>query len=427
VKSGAVAVLVAIALSCTGRTAIRTAPKILRTQPTKLDCAVPVTLAGELQVTHCKVCGESREHGTEDPIFLEGSLELPDFATDATVFQNGWSARYIHDDHRVTAVASAVQDIVRQGRTLRWNSVGLLRDQNFDDAYEYCSTYTVLAWNRNALGVAVDHSPGSSGSELIAGDATVKSDRAQDSALVDMRLSRPHPAQPVLLPQRVAAILPRGFQFFWTSQDVIPFPSACFFQGADDVLSECQRDDNDLLQLAFYQDHGEGFRSPSPVASSAVDTRRVGWVTYGILKDNDTRRDYEFKSLASTFGGVDVGVIEPPFSITPRNDLRGCISTREPTSEEVVIENVPFRTAIPVLAGWDLSYACRDHHVKEVGVSIDEFSYRLDPLAQTGTLRYRVSRVLRDDGNADFAFDHVVNVLGIGPLTQLVHPEGPVD
>jgi hypothetical protein len=427
----AIAAVAGLIVSCRDQSASKVSPTIvLATVPTESACAVPVTISGELQVTHCRVCGKSDVSGREDPVVLEGRFDLPIFATDATVFQNGWKARYLHGDQRVTAIASAVQDLDRQGRTLRWKSIGLLRDQNFDNAYEYCSTYTVLAWNRNTLRAAVNHTPRGNSFVLIDGDTTVTSNEFHGSALMGMRLTRPHPAEPVSLPQRVASVLPRGFQFFWTSTDVLPF-LACFFPGSDEVVSDCGRDDNDLLQLAFNQDHGEGFLLDEGRGNAggvtAVDSRIVSWVTHGIIKDNDTRHDYEFKSLASTFGGADIGVIQPPFSITPRNDLAGCINSRPPTvvSEDVVVMDVPFQVAVPMLTGWELSY-CRDHHLREIGVWIDSFSYSLNPLTQTGTLRYRLSRVLRDDGDADFSSQHSVNILGFRPLTRLTHPDGPV-
>ena len=131
----AIAALVPLVVGCRDRSGGNVAPgKVLATQPTESNCTDPEGLNGELQVTHCRVCGESRASGTEDPIFLDGRFELAGFATDATVYQNGWSGRYLHGDHRITAIASAIQEIKLQGRTRRWVFWGLLRDQDFDDA-----------------------------------------------------------------------------------------------------------------------------------------------------------------------------------------------------------------------------------------------------------------------------------------------------
>ena len=56
---------------------------------------------GTLIVYHGSGCAESKKSGTEDVLKVEQSLDLPAYATNATVFLNGWRLKYLHDDHHV--------------------------------------------------------------------------------------------------------------------------------------------------------------------------------------------------------------------------------------------------------------------------------------------------------------------------------------
>lgn len=399
----------------------------------QIECSVALNRADRLQVAQCTQCGESDVRGTESPVSLNGSFRLPDFASDATVFQSGWRLTYLDGSHKITGVLAAVQNIRRRGRELLWDSVGILRDQNFDDGYKFCNFVSVVAWDRAKVRMAVDHSQ-REGLGVFDGDGTVSSKKGQGSALTYMRLFRDHPFRPSTLPQPPAVVLPRGFEFVFTSSDF-----GCFDPSGDVIVSTHCRDDNDLLQMAVHKDHAEGFlpRGGPDNANgpNRVDTTVVGWTTFGIIKDNDARRDYRFKSAASTLGGTDVRAIEPPFAVEPRDDIggfsSGCIGTGQSgvVTSEVVIENVPFEAAVPVLAGWDIGYGCRDDDVKDIGVWIEDFSYERIPFLanKSGTLRYRISRVLRDASQSEqHAFDHSIDILGIGPVVTQLGPGGGV-
>jgi hypothetical protein len=399
----------------------------------RAECSTPIVHGDELQVVHCRQCGTSNVSGKESPIVLPGSFTMPAFATRATVFQNGWRLSYLNGSHKITTVRAFVQDIRRSGQTLLWNSEGILRDQNFDDGYEFCSTYTILAWDENKVKIAVDHAD-KSAHPLFKADGLVESDREDGSALLSLELFRENPANPSSLPQPVAAVLPRGFDFFFSSHDVFP---PCFDPAGDPAVGDKCKDDNDLLQLAFHKDHAEGF-APRGAPDNAdgpgrVDTTVVGWTTYGIMKDNATKRDVRFATAASTLGGEDVRAIEPPFSIRPRDDPSGCL-TPLPSGDgvvttEVVIERVPFEVAVPVLSGWNIGYQCEDDDVQDIGVWIESFEYtrQILPFEQGGTLRYRIARSLRN-ASADqaFKFDHIVDILGIGPVIIPLGPDGGV-
>jgi hypothetical protein len=163
---------------------------------------------------------------------------------------------------------------------------------------------------------------------------------------------------------------------------------------------------------------------PDPPASHA-DSGFVSWDPYSIFKDNDTRRDYLFAEIASGMAGADVGVVQPPYAILPADDgpgfFSGCAtvgSNGVVVSQDLVIEDIPFQFAIPMLTGWDLEYLCEDHNVKEIGIWIDHWSYQSPgPGAAGGTLRYTVNSILRDNGNNGFFSNHKITILGLKSIS----------
>jgi hypothetical protein len=118
----------------------------------------------------------------------------------------------------------------------------------------------------------------------------------------------------------------------------------------------------------------------------------------------------------SGLGGDDVGVIQPPFSVLPHEDVGffgACSEEGTKTgvqTEEFEIDNVPFEYAIPMLTGWDLQYACDDEHVAEMGIGIDIWAYDKN----AGKINYTLSSILRDrNSRPGFGHRHKVTVLGI--------------
>jgi hypothetical protein len=172
--------------------------------------------------------------------------------------------------------------------------------------------------------------------------------------------------------------------------------------------------DHHILQLAYNMDHNEAFLEGGkdynssvpvpdlPFANRRIDASHATWESYGILKDNDLRRDVGHTHYAAVLGGDDIAVVRPPFSILPAEDngpFTGCLTTPgNVKTEEYVIEDLPFNYALPMLTGWDLRFDCDDEHVTEVGVWLEDFSYEKAPDAPTGTLRYTLGSVLRDKG-----------------------------
>jgi hypothetical protein len=158
----------------------------------------------------------------------------------------------------------------------------------------------------------------------------------------------------------------------------------------------------------------------------------VSWETYGIFKDDNTRRDYLFGEIVSGLGGNDVAVIQPPFSILPKEEDEssffdiftgsGCISSPLAVqTQEFVIENIPYTYAIPVLTGWELSsdLCIGDEHVNELGIRIDEWRYEKIP-GIPGTLRYKLASRL--SSGTEGGYRHKVAVLGLKPEARGTTP-----
>lgn len=365
-------------------------------------------------------CAESKKSGREDVLKVEQSLDLPAYATNATVFLSGWRAKYLDEDHHIDGLATTIGNIRLERNTLKWQAAGVLSDQNFDDAYSWCYSYTVVAWNSSNLNLTVDHDDGSC-------DPNDSSDPSQANFFYDTNHGKWPKAttalssfpsflqNPDFAASKTVAVLPRGFGFDWKGCDV----------------------DHHLLQIGYNLDHSEIFIengkkyrkkdkdvTPSlPSTASRVNSGFVSWETSAIFKDNDRERSYGFGEMVSGLGGNDVGVIQPPFSTSPVDPSESSF-TNDPAcdgstgprgvvrTEEFVIENVPFEFAIPMLTGWELGWLCDDEHVKEIGIWIDEWGYDKN----TRTLRYKLSSILTDnDDYPGHYYSHKVTILGLRP------------
>jgi len=91
-------------------------------------------------------------------------------------------------------------------------------------------------------------------------------------------------------------------------------------------------------------------------------------------------------------------------------------------TEEVVIDNIGFEHAIPMLTGWDLAYTCNDRHLKEAGIWIEQWSYQPPAGGVGGRLRLTLSHILRDDSVAAYRALHKVGVLGLRPVPVRGNP-----
>jgi hypothetical protein len=388
----------------------------------------PVFDDGTIFVYHGFGCAESnKKQGViQDVIRVEQSHDLPPYASNATVFLNGWNLKYLNGDHHVAGLGNLVSNIRLEGRTLKWNAVGIISDKNFDDPYNWCYRYTVVAWNTSKIDLTVDQNDGCNDKDQGEANFFNADNVGTTTALSSFFGFLQNPSFNLGKP---VAILPRGFGYKWKGCDV----------------------DHHILQLGYNLDHSEIFIEggkqykkknqditplpiPSPPASqtSRVDSGFVSWDTYTIFKDSDSRRDYDFGEMVSGLVGKDVGVIQPPFSILPDEEsgrFETCIDTlpRGIQTQEFVVENVPYEYALPMLTGWESSYGCNgDQHVAEVGASIDEFHYDKNPGSSVGTLRYKLSFTLHDKNNSPgFDFSHKVTVLGLKSVPSVTSKQVP--
>jgi len=380
------------------------------TELTSEDRTVVFEEPGTIIVYHGHGCAESNKSETQDVLRVEQSLDIPLYATNATVFLNGWHLQYLlgDDDRNVAGLGTLIRNIRLEGKTLKWEAHGALSDNSFETGYSWCYYYTVVAWNPSNINLMVDHKDGCDARD----PRKTNFFRADNVGATTALSSFPTFLQnPDFASSKTIAILPRGFTFMW---------------GKDVLGDVCDVDDHNLLQIGYNMDHSEVFiekdkkyrKTTETVANSEsrVGLEYVSWETSAIFKDNAKRRNYTFGEIVSGLFGNDVGIIQPPFSILPVEDISNCVSSNISgmKTEGFVIENVPYEHAIPVLTGWELNYDCDDQNVKEIGIWIDEIHYDKDPNVQTGTLTYKLSSILKDkDYNPGVGRSHKVTVLGL--------------
>ena len=393
----------------------RSAPAPVRVPPMVQTRAAPITVPNTLATIQGSSCAELAPSRGEIVIEMEGSEPLPDFATTATVFLNGWKLRYLSGDHDVREIRAMIDKVALDGRTLRWVARGQLSDKNFDDSFEFCYWYVVLAWNQAVMDAATDN-----GNILGRGGTAVQSEPAGGS---DPRFGESHNPAHASAYARIAAargkrtiaILPRGFGLHLDPECLVP---VCYQVGGGGL----ELDDVPLLQLSYvlgpservlaagvyYAADDQFFAGPT-----RVEEGLVSWRSAGILKNNEARNTFGFREYTTALFGNDVDVVQPPYA-PPVRDNRprpGALvgGTGIVTTEETV-ENVPFSYIIPMLSGWELRYPYNDERVREVGVWVHDFYHSgLPP-----TLRYKLSWVLRDNDDIPPAFmSHRVNILGL--------------
>lgn len=375
---------------------------------------------------HGSACASSDNDGAEYMSIVDGSQELPDWATNATVFLNGWNTSYLHDDHHLRSLGTAIIKILidtKDGKKiLRWKTVGGIADKNFDDGYRFCYHYTVLAWNDSALDLVVNHEDACDRKGTAPSINQVRriSEEAQTTV-------SGFTVVPKLLRRVQASVLPRGFGFYLRAQDDHHFLQLAYNLSQSETILENKRYD-----VA----HSESTVNPLASNTSRADSGRfVSWATQAIFKDEaESFREfndadgYVFGEVVSGIGGKDVEIITPPFGIAAQISsgfLTGCLNPPGGNiiTTEYTVTNIPYEKAIPVLTGWDLHYSCRkDHHVREAGIWISSWNYTKPPRSARGKLKYTLSRVLRDDEANSFEVLHRVSILGL-KLTSTAQPE----
>jgi hypothetical protein len=371
-------------------------------------------------VYHGFACAESNDSDHQTVLRIEQSRAIPATMNRATVFLNGWRFKYLNGEHKILGLGTSIFKIRVENNELKWEAGGVIGDHNFDDPYRWCYRYTLIAWNQAVFTAGPDH-------------RDVHTFRGDNAAGWETALSfHPTYTSTTLTGEygpTNAAILPRGFGFFWADQN-----------------------DNNLLQLAYNLDYSERFVADGKRyvsgtidvgGADAVDQAATSfhtWETKTIFKDNSLKRDYGTAEIVSVLAGPGIGVVQPPFTIVPVEDKSNCVAFGDPESESRTISQVPFDIAIPVLTGWDLSYVCDDEPVEEIGIWIDSFEYTGPAGGPGGLLKYTIAAVLHDQdrGNAN-RFRHRVSILGFnrvpgviaGPSLEsgprfVVTPSGPL-
>src|SRR5438034_1134844 len=256
---------------------------------------------GTIIVVHGSGCTQSKR---DDQIVLqvEQGLDLPAYATDATVFLNGWRLRYLHDSRHVMTILSSISNIRLEGNTLKWLATGVLSDEDHNDPISWCYNYTVLGWNPLNLKLVVDQNDGTCDLNDHR-DANFYADKNKDT-MTSLSTFSSFLKDPDFASGKSVAILPRGFGFLW----------------------DCG-ESHHLFQLGYNQDHSEPFIEKGkrykkrnediapefPNPGNLVGSGFVSWQTSAIFNDDTTRRDYFFGEIVSGLGGPDVNIIQPPF------------------------------------------------------------------------------------------------------------------
>jgi hypothetical protein len=359
--------------------------------------------------------GKAKLSSGKRMIKVQQTVPIPDYATRATVFLNGWKLNYLGGDQHVlglgTVLAKINPDI--RNKTLSWNAVGLLRDDDFEEGYEFTYYYTVIAWNDGTLNVGVDSGSAAKfcSTDTDLPDKSFLAFSNGTTALSSFGLFSTTPPVPSSQP---VAVLPRGFGYSWYGSDHHLLQLGYNLDHSEMFAEKDKIYSNNKDHVRTVGDIFSGITAPLPSSASLVDSGFMSWNTYAILKDDSGKRDYVFTEAVSTLFGLDVHPIQPPFSILPIESASGGFDGAGVKSKDIVIDNVPYEYAIPVLTGWDVGYTVSDQHVKEIGIWIDEIHYR-EPNDPPGRLRYKASSVLHDDDTyPDNYFRHKITILGLG-------------
>jgi len=390
--------------------------------PTQANAPVPSVVFE--QVGSIKVMeGVTRATSLAKPALRgEQSVELPAYANQATVFLNGWQAAYDDSHHPLHDVAATLGRIqVPPGQKISWNALGGLADYDADETCTWTYRDTIIAWNGALVRAMVDHNDAAhycKSKEADGGDNFFEGGNTESKATTALASFPSFLRNGGFAGGRQVAVRPRGFVFSWSGAG-----------GGDDPH---------LLQLAYHlesvapfvrqQAYYKAVSQVQPRANSAAEKANgefVSWKASVTMKDDSRRRDYSFVEFVSGMGGPDVEIIQPALAILPPEDVDGGLGGGGLKSAEVVIENLPYTWAVPMLTGWDIGYTVDDQHVKGLGIWVDRVHYERPPGPPTGTLRYTVSSSVKDnDDYPDNYCRHQVTILGLKPTGVVVRPEG---
>lgn len=382
---------------------------------------------GSIKVMH-GVARATRAASGRGFLRVEQSIELPAYANQATVFLNGWKAAYNNSDHHLADVATLLGRIRVAPGKITWNAFGWLSDYA-GKPFTWDYHYTIIAWNDVNVRAMVDHNDG----ERFCKDGkangddnffTGKNDSNPTEGVVSTTALSSFPSflkNAGFASGRQVAVLPRGFGFSWSNTDHHLFQLAYNLESVAPFLRD----------QPYYK--AETQIKPLPDGSAEkANGEFVSWKTSVIMKDNSLRHYYYFTEFVSGMSGPDVEIIQPEFTILPREDVNANITGGGPKgglkSADVVIENLPYTCAVPMLTGWEIGYEPPgegDQHVKELGIFLENVSYERPSGSSVGTLRYRISSIVVDnDAFPENYFRHKMTILGLKPVGVSMRPEG---
>jgi hypothetical protein len=353
---------------------------------------------GTIQVLH----GGARAGAAKGvTLKIEQSVPLPPYANQAAVFLNGWRLSYHGSDQHVVALGSVIERVRVGGGRITWNAAALLRDDGGEEAFDWEYRFTVIAWNDAVLHAMVDQNDSEQLCKSGHADGSDNYFAADNSAASTAVATFSSFLQnPGFATGRSVAVLPRGFGFAFSS---------------DHHLLELAYNLESVAPFVRSENYRKGFEIMNPLAhsSAAIATGDfVSWKTAVIMKDNDDRRYYAFTEVVSAIGGPEVELIQPEFTLDPMDNTSGALGGAGVKSAPVAIEHLPYAYAVPVLTGWDIGYAGSDQHVKDLGIWLDDLNYD----RASGTLRYKVSSIVKDDDTyPDNFYRHKVTILGFRP------------
>lgn len=351
--------------------------------------------AGRIRVIHGQSCVSAARAASEEAFafrIAQSETIPPSYGDSATVFTNGWKLRYSKGDHHVQGFGSAIIN-VRESRTadglkLEWEAGGLIADQNGDDPYEWCYSYTILGWARSNVGF-----------DAVANERNLSfiqaSEPGNSSALHQIDgLTRNIYGNGVILPQ--------GFAMMWADHT-----------------------DRHVLQAGF--DLGQHY---------TAGNGQMGWTSRALFKDNDAAHDFYVGQLVSTMSYSSPETFHPAevsletqngfvprqnsVKLTPYAGDPSCATVGHSTpAVEHYRVDVPYAYAVPVLSGWELGYVCTDHHVREMGAAITEWHFERNADRTAGTIYYTVEHPLIDDSDNVSYTGVSIDVLGLKSLSPV--------
>jgi hypothetical protein len=356
---------------------------------------------GSLVAYHGMGCAESDRSKEPVTLLVKQSQQIPSTLSHVAVILNGWHFTYLEGDHEVLGLATGLFDLQRTVQDdgsylLEWQAFGVIRDGNYDDPFRWCYHFTVVAWDGAAYAAQVDQRD----ARGLIGDAVGREVPFGWQTALSF-----HPSFVEVYPagSAVAMILPRGFGFAWPERN----------------------EDHNLLQLAYNLDPGAPFIAdgrqysrPSPPLDGADRAGRTyySWETKTVFKDDALRRPYLTGELVSVASGSGLDAVQPPFTIVPFEDQSGiCAAFVQDGLDQRKIRGLPYQVAIPVVTGWELSYACGGAEVQEIGAWLGGFHYDVatSELGSDGRLTYSIRTVLHDQDGVDVQHSrHRVSVLG---------------